>query len=295
MTRATILIPTHRHAALLPYSLRSALDQRDASVEVFVIGDGVEDDTRRALEPFLADERVRFFDFPKSPRTGEPHRHEALAEARGEIVCYLSDDDLLLPGHVGEAARLLEDADLAHGPPAWLLPGGELHYFPWDFGRAEFATDAPSRRASVGLTGASHTLEAYRRLPFGWRTTPAGTATDHYMWLQWLELPGVRAVTGDRLTHLWFPNASWRRLPSSEREAELARWLERTREPGFEKELDVLLRRAIRRAAEDFHLWARQEELAHAAVRGTRAWRAREALLRLRPLRALLARRGAGR
>ena len=53
-----------------------------------------EDDTRAALEPFADDERVRFLDFPKGARHGELNRHEALREARGRIVCYLSDDDL---------------------------------------------------------------------------------------------------------------------------------------------------------------------------------------------------------
>ena len=104
MIDATILIPTFRHAALLPFTMRSALDQADASVEVFVVGDGVEDDTRAALEPFADDERVRFFDFPKGARHGELNRHEALREATGEIVCYLSDDDLLLRDHVAEMA-----------------------------------------------------------------------------------------------------------------------------------------------------------------------------------------------
>ena len=123
VTDATILIPTHRHAAVLPLALRSALGQHGVSIEVFVVGDGVEDDTRAALEPFLADSRVRFFDFPKGERHGERHRHVALQEAAGEIICYLSDDDLLLPGHLVEMRRLLEHADFAHGAPVGSSPG----------------------------------------------------------------------------------------------------------------------------------------------------------------------------
>jgi glycosyltransferase involved in cell wall biosynthesis len=45
MIDATIVIPTYRHAALVPYSVKSALDQQGASIEVFIVGDGVEDDT----------------------------------------------------------------------------------------------------------------------------------------------------------------------------------------------------------------------------------------------------------
>ena len=174
MIDATIVIPTLRHAALLPYALRSALDQEGASVEVFVVGDGVEDDTRAALEPFRDDVRVRFFDFPKGERHGELHRHEALREATRRIVCYLSDDDLLLRDHVAEMALLLDDADFAHSVSARLAVDGTLEYFPWNFSRPEFVEVGLGRKASIGLTGTAHTLEAYRRLPHGWRTTPPG-------------------------------------------------------------------------------------------------------------------------
>jgi GalNAc5-diNAcBac-PP-undecaprenol beta-1,3-glucosyltransferase len=289
VTDATILIPTYRHPRLLPYAVRSALDQEGASVEVFVVGDGVEDDTRAGLAPLLDDERARFFDFPKGPRHGELHRHEALREATGRIVCYLSDDDLLLRDHVAEMSRLLEDANFAHAAPAWILPEGRLEYFPWNYGRADFVEAARRRKASIGLSGTSHTLEAYRRLPFGWRTTPDGLKTDHYMWRQWLELPGFRGALGTRLTHLWFPDPIWGGLPVAEREAALADWLRRSREPGFAGEARALLEDAVRRAAEDYHLWARSEQLAHEAVRATRMWRVRQRLLRSRLLRAMRA------
>lgn len=294
MIDATILIPTFRHPALLPYSVRSALDQDGASVEVFIVGDGVEDDTRAALEPFLTDERVRFFDFSKGERHGELHRHEVLGEATGRIVCYLSDDDLLVPTHVREMSRLLEDADFAHSVPAAVALDGTLDYFPWNFARHEFVEVGRGREASIGLTGTAHTLEAYRRLPFGWRTTPPGGPTDHYMWLQWLDLPGLRAAIGERLTYLSFPDPVWGKLAVDKRVAALEGWLRRSREPGFADELDGMLQTAIRRAAEDYHLWARNEQLALESLRSTRTWCLRERLVRNRLLRALLARtRGA--
>ncbi len=292
MTDASILIPTYRHTALLPYALRSALDQNGVSVEVLVVGDGVEDATRSVIAEFEGDARLRFFEFPKSPRTGEPYRDQLLREeASGQVVCYLSDDDLLLPDHVAEMCRMLADADFAHGPSARFDASGELRYFPWDYGRSEFVAVARGRVGSIGLTGTAHTLEAYRRLPFGWRTTPKGMPTDHYMWLQWLDLPGLRAVLGERLTYLAFPDPVWGTLPESERVVALATWLERSREPGFASELDAQLREAIRRAAEDYHLWARSEQLSLEAVHSTRTWRARQRLVALGPLRAVLSRR----
>ena len=295
MTDATILIPTHRHAALLPYAVRSALDQHGASVEVFLVGDGVGDATRAAVAELAVDLRLRFFDFPKGERYGELHRHATLAEAAGRIVCYLEDDDLLLPEHVARMSRLLDGADFAHSAPAWIEDTGELVYQPWNMARPEFAWLMRSGRGSVGLSGAAHTLEAYRRLPYGWRTTPSDLPTDRYMWLQWLDLPGFRGVTSDRLTHLHFPEHQWRRFRDDERAATLEEWLRRSREPGFPEELDELLRAAIVRGGEDFRIRAREAELTLHAIQSTRTWRVRRRLAGLRPLRALRARRGGAR
>lgn len=295
MTDATILIPTFRHAALVPFSVRSALDQEGASVEVLVVGDGVEDDTRAALAPFDGDSRVRFFDFAKGERHGELHRHEVLQEASGRIVCYLSDDDVLLREHVSEMHRLLESADFAHSVSARLDVDGTLEYFPWNLSRPDFVEVGLDRKASVGLTGTAHTLAAYRRLPFGWRTTPPGGPSDHFMWRQWLELPGFCGAMTSRLTYLTFPDPWWGTLAVEERAGALADWFRRSREPGFVEELDALLQEAIRRAAEDYHLWARSEQLTVQAMRGTRSWRLREKLVSASLLRALFARRRGGR
>ena len=295
MTDATILIPTHRHAAFLPYAVRSALTQEGVDLELFVVGDGVEDETRAALAPYLDDPRVRFFDFAKGQRHGERHRHVALAEAVGRIVCYLSDDDLLLPDHVAEMARLLDDADFAHSAPASILDTGELWYAPFDLARPEFAWHMRSGASSIGLTGAAHTLAAYRRLPYGWRTTPPGYPTDLYTWLQWLDLPGFRGVTSERLTHLHFPDPFWRRLPVQERVIALEDWFRRSREPGFADELHQKLLVAIRRAGENERISARKAELMAEEMIATRTWRLRGRLIRIAPVRALLARRQTAR
>jgi len=151
---ATILIPTHDHAALLPTAIASALAQRSASFEIFVVGDGVGDDTRQVMTQYAADPRVRFFDFPKGERHGERHRHVALQEARGAIVCYLSDDDVLMPEHVAEMRHLLADVDFAHSTPVIVGPDGILVHRPADLARPEFlALISEGRNNFIGLTG----------------------------------------------------------------------------------------------------------------------------------------------
>jgi hypothetical protein len=252
---ATLLIPTHRHGAFLPVALRSALAQRSASVEIFVVGAGVDDATREAIRPFLGDVRVRFFDLPKGERLGEHHRHQALLEAKGEIVCYLSDDDVLFPGHVVEMKRLLAKVDFAHSTPVIVHPNGVLEYRPADLARAEFlALIREGRNNFIGLTGAAHTRAAYDRLPHGWRPAPAGKPTDIYMWQQFADLPRFRGATATRLTAVSLPDPAWRAVDDVCRAAVLEHWLTRSQLPGGEDEIQRLLEGAVWRAAQDFKL-----------------------------------------
>jgi hypothetical protein len=291
VTDATIVIPTHGHAALLPFAIRSALAQEGAEIELFVIGDGVEDDTRRALEPFIADPRVRFFDCAKGERHGERLRHEALRESNAPMVCYLCDDDLLLSDHVQRMRELLGHADLATDLPATVWPDGSIRYHVFDLARPEFVQLLADGRAGFGLTGVAHTREVYSRLPFGWRAAPPGKPTDIHMWQQFLTVPGFRGVTSDRVTSLSFPSPLRTHMTADERVAELERWELRIRDQQFPVELEALTFAAARRAAERLKLRSLGLEAELERVRRTRWWRARRAFAELGPVRTLNARR----
>jgi len=295
VTDATILIPTHRHAALLPYALRSALAQEGVEIDVFVVGDGVEDDTRRALEPFLADTRVTFFDSPKGERNGERLRHEALQESTSPIVCYLGDDDLLLPRHVAHMRELLTDANFAQDLPVNVWPDGSLRYNAFNLGRPEFVELLAAGRGGGGLTGTSHTRDAYESLPFGWRPAPQGTPSDIHMFQQFLSIPGFMGVTSDRLTSLQFPSPLRTQMSADERAAELEMWERRILEPGFSVELEGLVAAASRRAAERLKLTAVRVERELDRVQRTRWWRVRRSFAELALVRVLRGRRIDGR
>jgi glycosyltransferase involved in cell wall biosynthesis len=223
--RATVLIPTFDHGPTLLRSVPSALGQTVEDVEVFVVGDGVPDVTREIMAQLVrSDGRVRFFDNPKGPRHGELHRHAALQHARGEVVCYLSDDDLWAPGHVETMSRLLQGGDLAHTLVAAILPDQT-----WLLGRIDLSLGWYRMRLLAGLghlplSFVGHTLAMYRRLPHGWRTTPQEAATDLYMWRQFLANETCRVATEHRLTVLNFASAERREWTLEQRLEELDRW-----------------------------------------------------------------------
>ncbi len=125
-------------------------------------------------ELVAADPRVRWFDNPKGPRHGELHRHAALQEARGEIVCYLCDDDLWLPDHVERMRALLDGHDFAYACPFWIDPQGEIRCYRVDLRLPYFRELFAAGENRIPLSCGAHTLDLYRRLPAGWRTTPDG-------------------------------------------------------------------------------------------------------------------------
>jgi len=234
MPAATVLVPTHDHGPTLRRSIATALAQTISDLEVLVVGDGAPDVTRELMaELTSADPRVRFFDNPKGARHGEEHRHAALSEARGEIVCYLSDDDLWLPEHVETLQALLAESDFAHTLPLWIDPDGSINHWRVDLERPFYRELLLAGENRVPHCCAGHTLELYRRLPAGWRAGPEEIPSDLHMWQQILSVPGCRAVSGTSATTLHFPSRQRGGWSSAERLDELDAWTARVRDPAW--------------------------------------------------------------
>jgi hypothetical protein len=263
--KATVLIPTHDHGPTLRYAAAAALQQTARDLEVFVIGDGVSDQGREVIAELVrSDPRVRFFDHPKHERRGEPYRHAALREARGEIVCYLTDRDLWFPDHVQRMLALLQNADFASAFSLHLRPNDEAILFPMDLSQPIFRAAMLAGKNGVAFSCAAHTLAMYRRLPHGWRTTPAGLATDLYMFQQFLALPDCRAASGFWPTVLTFPSPPRKEWPVEKRVEELEQWSRQIASP---QERRALRMKLLELAVANHTRWIaamfqKQEELA---------------------------------
>jgi glycosyltransferase involved in cell wall biosynthesis len=93
--KVSVVIPTHNRRDWLRLTLHSVLQQQNLDLEAIVVDDGSTDDTVEMLAD-VADPRVRIIRHD-SPRGVSASRNHGAAEARGEWVAFVDDDDLWAP------------------------------------------------------------------------------------------------------------------------------------------------------------------------------------------------------
>lgn len=283
----TVVVPTHRHHETLAFAVRSILGQTVADLGVVIIGDGVTDAVRSEAHRLCAlDARVTFEDHPKSPRRGELHRDRLIRASTSEYVAYCCDDDLWFPDHLETMLEGIRGHDFIHPLPVLIASDGMPFFMPSDLRRPESVRWhlSDDSRNTISLTGVVHTRDAYLRLPHGWRETPEGRWTDHYMWQQFFEQDWFAGVTSSRATTLKLMAEVRDDLPTGARRAEIEQWWDRLGDPSFPATWEAMVRAALWTSAVSHNVVAtiwedeitalrRQLACERAAVRGSRSWR----------------------
>jgi glycosyltransferase involved in cell wall biosynthesis len=122
--RFSILMPTHSRVDVIGLAIQSVLDQTVEDFELLVVGDGCSPGTAEVVDAFQ-DARIRFFDLPKAPSYGYANRNIALREARGDLIGFAADDDLLFPDHLEILADGLKGgAAIAYSQALWVSTDG---------------------------------------------------------------------------------------------------------------------------------------------------------------------------
>jgi glycosyltransferase involved in cell wall biosynthesis len=108
--RVSAVITTRNRPEAALRAAASVLQQDPPVVELFVCDDGSTDDTP-ARFALLAerDERVRYHRFDPARGGPGPGRNHAIANAQGDWIAFLDDDDAWLPGKLAAQAPYLVD------------------------------------------------------------------------------------------------------------------------------------------------------------------------------------------
>jgi peptidoglycan/LPS O-acetylase OafA/YrhL len=203
----SIVIPTYNRREWLGGALDSVLEQDYENIEAVVVDDGSADGTADLLRDYSRRWPRRRFRWLRQANAGQARAINRGNEvARGDILGYLSDDDVLLPGAVSRlAAELITDPTAAAAYPGYREIDAE--------GRVE-DTIRPvpySPRAALRL---HDTVIGPGGLARRWALERAGGWDPELRWmgdlLMWM---GV-GLAGD-VVRVGEPLACWRRHPGS--------------------------------------------------------------------------------
>jgi glycosyltransferase involved in cell wall biosynthesis/GT2 family glycosyltransferase len=114
--RVTVALATRNRAGYLAQAIASVLEQGVDDLELLVCDNASDDGTRKLVEG-IADPRVRYLRNPVDlGMVGSWNR--LVAEARGELIANLCDDDLCLPDRLERQLAVFDvhpDTDIVHG------------------------------------------------------------------------------------------------------------------------------------------------------------------------------------
>jgi glycosyltransferase involved in cell wall biosynthesis len=110
------IIPTYNRRDLIVAAVESASAQTVGGLEIIVVNDGSTDDTAAVLRPWVRSGRIRYLEQPNGGHGAA--RNYGVANATGEFVAFLDDDDFWPPDTLRWQAALLRDN------PNWVAVGG---------------------------------------------------------------------------------------------------------------------------------------------------------------------------
>lgn len=116
MTLISVIIPAYNAAGYVRGAIGSVLAQTAQNFEIIIVDDGSQDGTRKVIEPFLDDSRIRYF-FQKN--RGLPGARNSGAKiSRGDYLAFLDSDDFFAPNALESMLRRFQETGAA-----WLNVG----------------------------------------------------------------------------------------------------------------------------------------------------------------------------
>jgi glycosyltransferase involved in cell wall biosynthesis len=124
MPKVSVIIPTYNRQDLIVKTIENVLSQSERDLEVIVVDDGSNDDTRSVVEG-LNENRVSYF--YKTNAGAASARNFGLSKARGEYVAFLDSDDFWPENYLKvmlSHLRINSEFGAAYSPITVVYPGG---------------------------------------------------------------------------------------------------------------------------------------------------------------------------
>jgi glycosyltransferase involved in cell wall biosynthesis len=107
MPVVSIIIPTYKHRDYVLQTLGSVFAQTFTDYEVIVVNDGSPDDTAAVLRPLVEAGKIKYIEQANAGQSAA--RNRGAAEARGEFLALLDDDDAWLPDKLAWQVKALRE------------------------------------------------------------------------------------------------------------------------------------------------------------------------------------------
>lgn len=106
----SVVIATRNYGTYLAAAISSVLNQSLNDIELVIIDDGSTDDTPTVVQPFLADQRVRYH---RTDGLGQSRaKNLGIQLSRGPLIAFLDGDDEWLPIKLERQLLLFRDAEV---------------------------------------------------------------------------------------------------------------------------------------------------------------------------------------
>jgi glycosyltransferase involved in cell wall biosynthesis len=102
----SVIIPAYNHGNVIHEALNSVFAQTFRDYEIIVVNDGSPDNTAEVLKPLAEAGKIRYFEQSNGGQASA--RNRGLAEARGELIAYLDDDDVWPEDKLGWQVAILQ-------------------------------------------------------------------------------------------------------------------------------------------------------------------------------------------
>ncbi|WP_349431730.1 glycosyltransferase [Methylomarinum sp. Ch1-1] len=106
----SVILPTLNRLKLLPNAIRSLQQQRYQNWEAIIINDG---GAPVVLSDGLADPRIKLMELNRNHGQSQA-RNIGLKFAKGEVICFLDDDDVFKPDHLATVVKGLESTNFVY-------------------------------------------------------------------------------------------------------------------------------------------------------------------------------------